>query len=367
MFPTGFFFYVNEEKHEEEEEEQVVVLRRWDEGQECLVEVRSDDDEEEEYDVHVSRARADPKLLNRMLRYKPEWRETWAEMSRHITRDTIERVSPLSKCISVLGEPDAVGGKPSEGERRLEEQLREGRGRSVASSASMSAASAASTSTSASSSASSSKCFYLEIPRKLRAQGLRGRDLTAIHMDKTALLEDLVERKLGGRYEELLGELQFSFVSFLMCQSMAGFMQWKQILALVFSCEEAPLVDRTDFYVELLRTLRSQLRVALGGEVMQDDGGILRDILQEENFLFSKCNLGTFLEITREADSIDVALAREVDALVGVATRYNLLVGGGVGRGGGGGGGGRQGESTTFGWEEEGEEDDEYMPVVVDL
>ena len=229
----------------------------------------------------------------------------------------------------------------------------------------MSTASAASTS--ASSSASSSKCFYLEIPRKLRAQGLRGRDLTAIHMDKTALLEDLVERKLGGRYEELLGELQFSFVSFLMCQSMAGFMQWKQILALVFSCEEAPLVDRTDFYVELLRTLRSQLRVALGGEVMQDDGGILRDILQEENFLFSKCNLGTFLEITREADSIDVALAREVDALVGVVTRYNLLLGGGVGRGGGGGGGGRQGESTTFGWEEEGEEDDEYMPVVVDL
>ncbi len=37
----------------------------------------------------------------------------------------------------------------------------------------------------------------------------------------------------------VLGELQFAFICFLMGQSFDGFEQWKQLIAVLCSCEEA--------------------------------------------------------------------------------------------------------------------------------
>ena len=44
----------------------------------------------------------------------------------------------------------------------------------------------------------------------------------------------------------------------------AGFAQWKELLQLLLSCEEAPLKTRTALYVQFLRALRSQLQHSFG-------------------------------------------------------------------------------------------------------
>lgn len=40
-------------------------------------------------------------------------------------------------------------------------------------------------------------------------------------------------------HKELLGELQLAFTCFLIAENYAGFMQWKNIVQLICSCQEA--------------------------------------------------------------------------------------------------------------------------------
>ena len=47
-------------------------------------------------------------------------------------------------------------------------------------------------------------------------------ELTALNLDKTALLEDVLQTHFSGDADGLLGELQFSFLAFLMGQSLEG-------------------------------------------------------------------------------------------------------------------------------------------------
>ena len=46
--------------------------------------------------------------------------------------------------------------------------------------------------------------------------------LTALNLDKTGMLLQVLQKHYGGSGEELLGELQFSFLAFLMGQSLEG-------------------------------------------------------------------------------------------------------------------------------------------------
>jgi hypothetical protein len=41
-------------------------------------------------------------------------------------------------------------------------------------------------------------------------------------LDKSTLLEHLIAEEFGGRYQELLGELQLSFLLFMLIYSYAG-------------------------------------------------------------------------------------------------------------------------------------------------
>lgn len=81
---------------------------------------------------------------------------------------------------------------------------------------------------------------------------------------QTQLLESLLIKEYGGSEDSLLGELQFAFISFLVCtrknrhfpifnfvwyllhwiilqmgQSLEAFLQWKSLVSLLFGCTEA--------------------------------------------------------------------------------------------------------------------------------
>ena len=46
--------------------------------------------------------------------------------------------------------------------------------------------------------------------------------LTALNLDKTGLLEEVLRKNFSHNPDDLLGELQFSFLAFLMGQSLEG-------------------------------------------------------------------------------------------------------------------------------------------------
>ncbi len=46
--------------------------------------------------------------------------------------------------------------------------------------------------------------------------------LTALNLDKTGLLSNILQKHFGDKPSDLLGELQFSFLAFLMGQSLEG-------------------------------------------------------------------------------------------------------------------------------------------------
>ena len=53
--------------------------------------------------------------------------------------------------------------------------------------------------------------------------------------------------------------MQFAFLAFLLGHSLQAFGQWKALLHLALACEEAPLRTRSQFYADLLATVRAQL------------------------------------------------------------------------------------------------------------
>ncbi|KAJ3287078.1 a1-alpha2 repression [Rhizoclosmatium sp. JEL0117] len=104
--------------------------------------------------------------------------------------------------------------------------------------------------------------------------------VTKYFQDKSWLLNSVLKSFYGGDYKALLGELQFSFILFLVGQVYDGLEQWKCLTQLVCSSKEAlssPL-SSTLFY-EFLGTLHSQLE-----ECPED---FFVDTLSSSNFLRS--------------------------------------------------------------------------------
>ncbi|CAA2986744.1 Hypothetical predicted protein [Olea europaea subsp. europaea] len=68
---------------------------------------------------------------------------------------------------------------------------------------------------------------------------MHSEDLTSMNIDKTRLLESVLTEAYEGDEDSLLGELQFTFVAFLMGQSLEAFLQWKLLIGLLLGCTEA--------------------------------------------------------------------------------------------------------------------------------
>lgn len=56
----------------------------------------------------------------------------------------------------------------------------------------------------------------------LQVPGMTPQQLTALNLDKTAVLDDLIQRHYKGHADGLVGEMQFSFLAFLMGHSLEG-------------------------------------------------------------------------------------------------------------------------------------------------
>ena len=84
-------------------------------------------------------------------------------------------------------------------------------------------------------------------------------EITKMNIDKSEILKNLIEKEYNNNENMLLGEFQFSFLHFLIGEHYDSLLQWKNIIALLTSCESA-INHREKFFCNFVECLYHQLR-----------------------------------------------------------------------------------------------------------
>ncbi|KAL3279179.1 hypothetical protein HHI36_016692 [Cryptolaemus montrouzieri] len=116
-----------------------------------------------------------------------------------------------------------------------------------------------------------------EFPEKHYPEGSTPSDITQHSLDSSYVLENMISK-----YKEpsdIIGELQFSFICFLVGHSLEAFEQWKRLINLFCSCEVA-ITKYRRLYDLLLNTLKLQVT-----EIPEE---FLADIVSNNNFFYMK-------------------------------------------------------------------------------
>ncbi|KAJ5214147.1 hypothetical protein N7449_001316 [Penicillium cf. viridicatum] len=196
-------------------------------------------------------------------------------------------------------------------------------------------------------------------------EGAVGRERTEAAKDRSWALGDLIDRYAGEASggNQLLGELQFTFLMVLTMMNYSCLQQWKRLLELILTSRSAVL-DREAFMSEVLRILSLQLQRCDdvdGGlfEIDGDEGGaFLRDLLMKLRQSVDDLVGDSASEVKLELDKLEEWVKAEYDWELrrGAVVRHGILQL-------------EDGEQVEMDWDgnDEDEETGEYAPVIVDM
>lgn len=119
---------------------------------------------------------------------------------------------------------------------------------------------------------------FSDIPQKTYPPGATPAEITQCSLDYSYALETLLEKYYHMQPLNLLGELQFAFVCFIIGNVYEGFEHWKRLLALLCRSEDA-MRKHKELFLGLIAVLYHQL-----GEIPPD---FFVDIVSQNNFLTS--------------------------------------------------------------------------------
>uniref|UniRef100_A0A1J3CVF5 Protein AAR2-like protein n=1 Tax=Noccaea caerulescens TaxID=107243 RepID=A0A1J3CVF5_NOCCA len=263
-----------------------VIVRKWNQQDECLAKVS--EEEEERYSQAVRNLEFDKHLGP----YNLSQYGAWKHLSNYITKDVVGKFEPLGGEITVINESGILEGGPKTAmERELDAQMKKS-SRFKASSNEQ---------------PKGNRFYYTCIPRIIKHKGMSGQELTSMNLDKTQLLENLLSKEYKASEDLLLGELQFSFVAFLMGQSLESFMQWKSLVSLLLGCTDAPFHTRSQLFTKFIKVIYHQLKHGLQKETSGPEVGLqalLDDSwLASDSFLHLLCK--EFFALVEEASVVD--------------------------------------------------------------
>ncbi|XP_037279575.2 protein AAR2 homolog isoform X1 [Rhipicephalus microplus] len=250
---TGFFHYF--EKGE-------MLVKKWDKATE---DISPEPVDMEEVERLRSNLRGDLDQHLAVFAYA-EWRR-WISLTKHVSRAVLERLQPersviysatpfepINFCSHRGGDLASVDSRGDCGEDiRLSDRAKELLELKEV---------------------PECKIRYTEIPKKRHPSGSTPSEITKHGMDSSYVLEQLLAT--WPHQEDLLGELQFVFVCFLVGHVYPCFEQWQKLVRIFCTSSEA--IDRhPDFFSDLVSVLHFQLR-----EVPCD---FFVDIVSRKNFL----------------------------------------------------------------------------------
>ncbi|NXJ11471.1 AAR2 protein, partial [Odontophorus gujanensis] len=170
---------------------------------------------------------------------------------------------------------------------------------------------------------------FTELPRQTYPDGASPEEITRHSMDLSYALEKVIARRYAGQPQDLLAELQFAFICFLIGNVYDAFEHWKRLLNILCRSEDA-IGKYQGLYTNLIFVLYHQLN-----EIPSD---FFVDIVSQDNFLTS--TLQVFFSYACNAD-VDRALRKKAEKFKAHLTK-------------------------KFKWDFDAEPDD-CAPVVVDL
>lgn len=142
---------------------------------------------------------------------------------------------------------------------------------------------------------------YLSAPlpkRFLYPEGATPKEITDHSLDSTYTLETMLASPPYANLDgNLLGELQFAFIAFLLGHVFDAFEYWRDLLRIICSARTA-LSTRPDLYLSFIRVVHFQLK--------QTNEAIFADIVENENQVYGF--LRTFMLNLRSAADTGVSL-----------------------------------------------------------
>ncbi|KAK2077725.1 hypothetical protein QBZ16_004571 [Prototheca wickerhamii] len=278
-----------------------VVVHQWNAAGEFLTEIL-DEDQLLQYAQAVANFELDKFLAPYDLASYGRWRA----LASHVSPAVVARLRPVGGNIcSVVEASKRAGSRPTPAERALEAQLAAGRGATGA---------AVSGSTAAETAPHAGRCFYTPVERLAKRPQADAAKRTAANMDRSEELVTIIDKHCGGDTEQLLGELQFAFLAFLLGQSLTGLLQWRALLTLLFRCVAAPLQAKWQpLYGKALEVLTAQLQPPPPNESQQvgrdlAEGSFPDELLQES---FIRHLVPQWIEHVREENGGQVPKALE--------------------------------------------------------
>ncbi|XP_062498017.1 protein AAR2 homolog [Pezoporus occidentalis] len=170
---------------------------------------------------------------------------------------------------------------------------------------------------------------FTELPKQMYPDGATPEEITRHSMDLSYALEKVISQRYASQPRDLLAELQFAFICFLIGNVYDAFEHWKRLLNILCRSEDA-IRKYQDLYVNLISVLYHQL-----SEIPAD---FFVDIVSHDNFLTS--TLQVFFSCTCSA-AVDGTLRKKAEKFKAHLTK-------------------------KFKWDFEAEPDD-CAPVVVEL
>ncbi|XP_062886607.1 protein AAR2 homolog [Mobula hypostoma] len=250
---TGCFFHVKQRE---------ILVKRWDKKEEEIVLVEASEEE-------LERIRENLTELDKSLGpYPYETMKRWVSLTNLITDPLIQSLQPVSGKISAFSEvqPELVMPHTKD---RVEHNLlpydticksyKEGLARLPKMKIK-----------------AGTEIRFSKIPIRKYPEGASPAEITKYNMDFSYVLDTVINQRYSSKPKEILGELQFSFVCFLIGNVYDAFEHWKDLLRLLCHSEEA-VTKQKDLYSALISVLYHQLN-----EIPAD---FFVDIVSKDNFL----------------------------------------------------------------------------------
>ena len=136
------------------------------------------------------------------------------------------------------------------------------------------------------------KIRYTKIPKQKYPDGASPAEITKFSIDSSFQLDTMLKARYAEDPCGILGEIQFAFICFLIGQNYDSFEQWKWLVHVVCSSDEA-LKVLPKLFIDFIGVLHFQIR-----EIPQD---FFVDIVSQNNFL-----TGTLQEFFSNLDSEEV-------------------------------------------------------------
>jgi len=248
--PRTGFFHIFQKKE--------VLIKKWDNLNEDFVDVVLNVDVDEEL---IEKQKQD---YDRFLgAYPYETYKKWISLTNHISSDMIQKLQPLNKKIYSVAMFESVStnsqtraaqkenAEKNTGASEIKEDLPEMKH------------------------IHGTNINFTNLTKLICPKGASPTEITKFNMDLSHHLDNLINNIYCDELN-ILGELQFCFIVFILCQVYDAFEQWKQLVHIICSCDAA---------IEYRETLFLKFISVLNYQILEIPDDFFVDIVTANNFL----------------------------------------------------------------------------------